>query len=87
MAEVITAKLTKTFIAERIKSTGERQTFRDAECRGLILRVGSTGKMSWAYDYRNAAGKRQSSSNMRLTRLITSSSEQFSQSFGATDRV
>lgn len=59
MAEVITAKLTKTFIAERIKPTGERQTFRDAECRGLILRVGATGKMSWAYDYRNAAGKRQ----------------------------
>ncbi|MDM7943390.1 MAG: site-specific integrase [Hydrogenophaga sp.] len=59
MAAVITAKLTKTYIAEHIKPTGERKTYRDAECRGLILRVGATGKMSWAYDYRDAAGKRQ----------------------------
>lgn len=59
MGEVITAKLTKTYLVERIKPTGERQTFRDSECRGLILRVGATGKMAWAYDYRNTHGKRQ----------------------------
>lgn len=59
MAKVITAKLTKNYIAEQIKVTGERQTFRDATCSGLILRVGASGRMSWAYDYRDPEGKRQ----------------------------
>jgi integrase len=59
MSKVITAKLTKTYLAEQIKTTGERQTFRDATCQGLILRVGANGRMSWAYDYRDPAGKRQ----------------------------
>lgn len=59
MSKVITTKLTKTYIAEQIKTTGERQTFRDATCQGLILRVGANGRMSWAYDYRDPLGKRQ----------------------------
>lgn len=59
MAKVITAKLTQSYIAEKIKANGERQTFRDATCQGLILRVGAKGRMTWAYDYRNPDGKRQ----------------------------
>ena len=53
-----TLKLTKDFVAG-VKPSGERQTFRDTECRGLILRVGASGSKSWAYDYRDAEGKRQ----------------------------
>lgn len=59
MAKVITAKLTRNYISEQIKVTGERQTFRDATCHGLILRVGANGRMSWAYDYRDPKGNRQ----------------------------
>jgi integrase len=51
-------KITKEFAA-RITATGERQTYRDTECRGLLLRVGATGKKSWALDYRDPQGKRQ----------------------------
>lgn len=51
-------KITKEFAA-RLTATGERQTYRDAECRGLLLRVGATGKKSWALDYRDPQGKRQ----------------------------
>lgn len=59
MAKIITAKLTKTYISEQIKTTGERQTYRDATCQGLILRIGATGRMSWCYDYRDPEGKSQ----------------------------
>lgn len=58
MAKIITVELTKTYISN-IPSTGERQTYRDAKCSGLILRVGVNGRKSWAYDYRDPEGKRQ----------------------------
>ncbi len=57
-------RLTKEFV-EAIKATGERQTFRDTKSRGLILRVGAKAgpdgspKKTWAYDYRDPEGKRQ----------------------------
>jgi integrase len=51
-------KLTKSFV-DAIGATDTRQTIRDSECTGLILRVGTGGKKTWAYDYRDANGKRQ----------------------------
>jgi integrase len=58
MPKVTTAELTKSYIAA-IKPSGERMTFRDSKCQGLILRVGATGRKTWAYDYRDPRGKRQ----------------------------
>lgn len=51
-------KLTKEFVAG-LKATGKRQTYRDTDCKGLLLRVGATGKKSWAYDYYDPKGGRQ----------------------------
>ncbi|TXL63878.1 site-specific integrase [Zeimonas arvi] len=51
-------KITKQFIDE-ITANGERQVFRDSECKGLQLRVSPAGRKVWAYDYRDPAGKRQ----------------------------
>lgn len=59
MAKVITVELTKRFIENEAPATGERQTFRDSKSQGLILRVGASGRKSWAYDYRDPAGNRQ----------------------------
>jgi len=46
-------------VIQRIIPTGERFTLRDTGQPGLILRVGASGTLSWAFDYRDRNNKRQ----------------------------
>jgi integrase len=56
--ESTSREITKEFL-RAVAPSGGRQTFRDSKCRGLLLRVGASGRKTWAYDYRDRAGKRQ----------------------------
>jgi len=54
-------RLTKEFIRTVPPPTDrDRDTYRDTECLGLILRVYRSGKKVYYYDYYDPAGKRQS---------------------------
>ncbi len=50
--------ITQTVI-QRIEATGKRFTVRDIGQPGLILRVGASGSLTWALDYKDREGKRQ----------------------------
>ena len=51
------AKITKELLKSRV-STGERQVWRDTECKGLLLRVNADGSKMWYFDYRDPQGRR-----------------------------
>ena len=51
--------ITKEFVTN-CKATGKRQVYRDNKATGLLLRVNADGSKAWYFDYRDAAGKRQS---------------------------
>lgn len=46
-----TVRLNGAFIAD-LTPTNKRQTYRDTECKGLVLRVYPGGDLAWYFDYR-----------------------------------
>jgi integrase len=52
------AKITQRLV-DSLKPARKLYTVRDTEIKGFTLRVRPTGVLTWLYDYRNAAGRRQ----------------------------
>ena len=46
-------------VIKRIVVTGDRFTLRDTRQSGLLLRIGASGKKTWALDYRSPNGTRR----------------------------
>jgi integrase len=53
------AKITKRLV-DSLEPKDKLYSVRDSELKGFMLRVASSGKRTWLYDYRNAEGRRLS---------------------------